>query len=799
MRIVENGYKIDLHIHSVYSRVKDAKKVSFNTIDHIGVLANKLNENGVQICAITDHDTFGFDMYKALKSYEACPDYSIIKVLPGIEFSVLFQGDEQVAVVHVVAIFDDTNEEKLSTISSIIMDGTGKPKYDKEMAFSEERFLSILREIDLDTILIAHQKQTLTSTRGPKKSDANSVGPNRFEEFIFTDFFEAYEFKNKRNEIFNKAYLFSSGLDENIRFVTGSDCHDWNEYPKETKRDNSEFIYSYVKCLPTFRGLVMAVTDHRRIKRVNSFFNVAESYLPEIVIELDSKEHRIPLSRGINVIIGDNSIGKSLLLHKLTGYRKRQSGSIKRNLVDSYNRYLRNNKIAIKSEIPADQVFGFDMQGEVREKFEEKKINSDEFLREFYPAPLNPAPYREIVQRELDKVFAYLKAKYEVASMEDGLGWFKIEGFEGTVAESLTFIGGPKKDLKKVQELLGVSSQIANIVEQLRTLRENALMTEEDIKYLFNLEESLLDFGKRFDNRKNQTEIENRLIGVFQTAINSFKTRYNASVSDAQKKLAAYNEGIKQTEDTIVELVVKSRANKMPQIEFTPVKINVETNKVYNYEFNSRLQILEINPEYVWSLFERCFKKENRIEVMEMTQEQLANALLRYDGSETEALDELNKKIMELLDEDLKPRYTITQEGMDKTAELSAGFNAQIYFDLLSYASEKNGIYIIDQPEDNISQRAIREYLLDRFKTMGERRQVIIVTHNPQFIVNLDVDNVVYIGKDESGEIVLQSGALEYKNDEYSMLELISSHIEGGLDTLQRRWKRYEKNISVSE
>ena len=74
MRIVENGYKIDLHIHSVYSRVKDAKKVSFNTIDHIGVLANKLNENGVQICAITDHDTFGFDMYKALKSYEACPD-----------------------------------------------------------------------------------------------------------------------------------------------------------------------------------------------------------------------------------------------------------------------------------------------------------------------------------------------------------------------------------------------------------------------------------------------------------------------------------------------------------------------------------------------------------------------------------------------------------------------------------------------------------------------------------------------------------------------------------------------------
>lgn len=105
-------------------------------------------------------------------------------------------------------------------------------------------------------------------------------------------------------------------------------------------------------------------------------------------------------------------------------------------------------------------------------------------------------------------------------------------------------------------------------------------------------------------------------------------------------------------------------------------------------------------------------------------------------------------------------------------------------------------MYIIDQPEDNISQKAIRDYLLDRFKTMGEHRQVVMVTHRPQFIVNLDVDNVIFIGKDEE-KIYIQSGALEYRNEEYNILDIISENIEGGLDTLRRRWKRYEKNTSV--
>ena len=74
-----------------------------------------------------------------------------------------------------------------------------------------------------------------------------------------------------------------------------------------------------------------------------------------------------------------------------------------------------------------------------------------------------------------------------------------------------------------------------------------------------------------------------------------------------------------------------------------------------------------------------------------------------------------------------------------------------------------------------------------------ETWQIIMVTHNPQFIVNLDVDNVIFLSK--QNEISIQSGALEYENDKYSILNIVADNIDGGIYTIQKRVKRYEKNI----
>ncbi len=795
MKVVESGYKIDLHIHSVCSRAKDKGKVAFNTIDNIGVLAERLNANGVQMCAITDHDAFGFDMYKALKAYESDEQCSVIKVFPGIEFTVEFIGENGPTVLHVIAIFNDEDETKVAKVADCLVDDKGKTAYDKNGAFSEEKFLSILKSIDLDTVLIVHQKSSLTSSR-PYKNDAKTVGEERFQEFVYTDYFEAFEFKNRKNEVFNKNFLNAKDLTEDVRFITGSDCHDWRHYPKETENDNTDFVYTYVKCLPCFRGLVMAITDHRRIKTVNSFFNPTETYIKSIHISIDGVGYDIPLSRGINVIIGDNSIGKSLLLHKLTDYRKQQDGPLNKTVVRGYDKYLKKHNIEIGTTIPAAEIFAFDMQGEIRDKFEQEKIKSDDFLSPYYPAPIKSEAYKEKIQRKLNVIFSYMEEKFALELLEAQLGRFKILDEDIEQAESISFIGAVSKNNRRVEGFNNISADLDNVVEKIETIMESNWLEQDDRRQLEYIIEQLDSMSMRYEKKRKRAERENTKIALFQNVVSKFKQKYQSSVSDRQKKLSAYNESIENVAEAITTIIKRREKLTMPNFHIEKEAIQIQTELVHDYEFNSRLGITEIDEEYVKGLFSSEMKKGTKKSVLKMSQDELSERLSYFTGAPSEALSELKTRIQEKLDEDLANKFTITQAGKDRTQELSSGLDAQIYFDILSYETSHDGMYIIDQPEDNISQKAIRDYLLDRFKIMGEHRQVLMVTHRPQFIVNLDVDNVIFIGK-EDDKIYIRSGALEYRDSDYNILDIISDHIEGGLDTLRRRWKRYEKSASV--
>ena len=275
--IVTRGLKIDLHIHSCVSSQKDGAKVKNNTLQNIPVLIQKLNEQEVNICAITDHDKFSYEMYAMLKKAEL-EDNSIQKVLPGVEFSVCLADHGKEKVIHVVAIFSDQDEGKIRAIENILNDNPPE----RGQAYSETEFLSLLRKMDMNTILIAHQKNTLTSSIA-RKNDEGSLEHLKFLECVFTDYFEAFEVKNKGNEIENNHFLIQENPEKRVRFVTGTDCQDWAEYPSETPNEViSGFPYTYAKCPPTFDGLAMAITDESRLKPVDSPFSATKNTSPAI-------------------------------------------------------------------------------------------------------------------------------------------------------------------------------------------------------------------------------------------------------------------------------------------------------------------------------------------------------------------------------------------------------------------------------------------------------------------------------------------------------------------------------------
>ena len=788
--IVDTGMKIDLHIHSRISSNKDGNKVINNTLENIPMLIEKLNENEVNICAITDHDKFSYDMYVALKSAEE-EKKSIKKVLPGVEFTVKFEHDSVEKVIHIVTIFSDNDKNKVKNIETIL----NKNLPENDGTYSEKVFLQLLRLIDIDTILIAHQKNTLTSKK-PRENDANILGNEKFLEFVYTDYFEAFEFKNKRNEILNKMYLLKEKLEGKLRFVTGTDCHDWNVYPAEVPSDSvCDFPYTYAKCLPTFKGLVMAMTDHTRLKTINSFFNNADKYsIDKIELVSNNKNIVIPMSRGINVIIGDNSVGKSMLLHALTGFTK--SGvKLPTKVREGYKKYLGSNNLKVKTKMSSEQIFCFDMQGEVRTKFEENILNATEFLGQHFPPAIDPRPYKSIIDNEINKMIDYLQGKFKLDSLIEKLCVFPIIVSDGD-AESMTFLKNLRNSKPKNKNVLNIISGIEEVLIPLQKLRDSLSdLDTVDIQFINTTIEEFNNMKQKYERRKRIIEQEVNRIEKIATSIDKIGEEHQRNISDKQKRDSSFSSNTLNLKVQLSEIIRLYKELSVYKTSIDDMKIKINSNKIFEYEFISRLNIEKIGNNYLTSCISKIIKANKEIEWGSITEVELQDILLRYDPN-IPVLQFFKNSLDNIINEDFKPKNTIICEGTDKYSEMSSGLDSKIYFDILSYETSQDGIYIIDQPEDNISQTAIKTYLLNRFKTMGENRQIIMVTHNPQFIVNLDIDNLIFMSQVD-GEIQVKSGALEFVSVEYDVLEIVAENIDGGLDSIRKRWKRYEKVANI--
>lgn len=509
--------------------------------------------------------------------------------------------------------------------------------------------------------------------------------------------------------------------------------------------------------------------------------------LEEIKFEHSGTAVTIPLSKGINAIIGDNSIGKSLLLHALTGYKKKsQSLSVK--VKDGYKRYLKDNGISIKKQLQPEDIFCFDMQGEVRSKFEENKLNASEFLKEYFPSDVNPLPYRSVLNAETERMCQYLSRKFEMDKRLEELLSFPIV-IDDSTAESMTFVNNARSAKQTSEKETEISGKLEAIIVAVNEISQ-LVTIKDDQDELAVILKGLQNMKRRYDYQVDTVDKENTRIETVHKILTSISTRHLKTISDRQKKQSSFTERTADVKSRIVELIRYEHALRVYKPNVETQKILPHSNQILDYEFISKLNIDEISIDYFNSVLAKTLKIGKKINWETITENDLKDMLLRYD--DTEVLQFFKSAINEVLNQDFSAKYSIISQGTDKYAEMSSGLDSKIYFDLLCSETHHDGVYLIDQPEDNISQKAIKDYLLDRFKNMGEVRQVIMVTHNPQFIVNLDVDNLIFLSKDESG-LKIRSGALEYECPEYNILDIVAQNIDGGLDSIQKRWKRYEK------
>jgi predicted ATPase len=114
----------------------------------------------------------------------------------------------------------------------------------------------------------------------------------------------------------------------------------------------------------------------------------------------------------------------------------------------------------------------------------------------------------------------------------------------------------------------------------------------------------------------------------------------------------------------------------------------------------------------------------------------------------------------------------------------------------LEAESEDNRPLIVDQPDDNLDNVSVYPSLIQYFRNRKRTRQVIIITHNPNLVVNTDADQVLVADFDgsRSPKIKYRSGSLENTNSigpSFGIRENVCSILEGGTEAFRLREQRY--------
>lgn len=110
----------------------------------------------------------------------------------------------------------------------------------------------------------------------------------------------------------------------------------------------------------------------------------------------------------------------------------------------------------------------------------------------------------------------------------------------------------------------------------------------------------------------------------------------------------------------------------------------------------------------------------------------------------------------------LFPRYALTW-GDRTLDQLSPGERGALLLVFYLLVDSDTIPLVIDQPEENLDNESVYRMLVPCIKKAKERRQVIIVTHNPNLAVVCDADQVIYCEMDKPGgnRITYTTGAIE--------------------------------------
>ncbi|MCB9935956.1 MAG: hypothetical protein H6840_09710 [Planctomycetes bacterium] len=137
----------------------------------------------------------------------------------------------------------------------------------------------------------------------------------------------------------------------------------------------------------------------------------------------------------------------------------------------------------------------------------------------------------------------------------------------------------------------------------------------------------------------------------------------------------------------------------------------------------------------------------------------------------------------------LKPTYGLKWGGrsLDQLSPGERGTLLLIFYLLIDKGQEP---LLLDQPEENLDNQTIYGVLVPAIRLAKERRQILMVTHNPNLAVVCDAEQVIHVDMDKTSgnKVIYTCGAIENPELNRRLVDVL----EGTRPAFDKREEKYE-------
>jgi len=649
--------------------------------------------------------------------------------------------------------------------------------------------------------------------------------------------------------------------------IHGSDAH---SEEKLFNPDQNRFCW--IKADTTFEGLKQIICEPGERVRIQgnkpeekSGYQVIES----ISVDHQQCKQKILLNPNLNTIIGGRSTGKSTLLkliaHAIDPRIKIDEPHI-RGIAEASTSIRwqdgEKNKTRDIQFFPQSHMYDIARDVEKKDQLIEGIVKEKDTASIIDDYESFCTSTKLTIQTNIDNLFelqaeqniykAQLKEKGDKKGLEK-----EIENIENKIKEAhdddfstedLESYEKVKKDLLEKEQLLVHIQKDKHEIELLKmkdlfdqsfAYKLNSLSDEtaKEVEGIFSkiresaLKEWKLELAKQIETLSGtEYSLQHDVTEIKNTTV--FKKGENHQAQN--KQYSELSERLKNERKKLEDIL--SIQKQIDMLESQKVKLfsqTVENHLSYFNKINALITGFDLEHEDIKITIESVFRKkkcssllEDFINLQSNTNKNLVDNWTNSYGSNTKQKVEsflsqaLSDSIVLKSYKEMKDltkglltanwysiSYKLSYQN-DTFEKMSDGKKAFVILKLLLEFSDKECPILIDQPEDSLDNRAIYNELVTYLKQKKKSRQVILVTHNANIVVNADAEEVIVSNQhgDDSknhGAIKFQyvSGSIENTMPKDQKIDIvlesqgIREHVceilEGGIDAFKKRENKY--------